>query len=97
MISKCNERVTWTNKTKEHRVNSWTRLRREVAKADRARMVSVGSASVMLTPRRMGVEGKTRGDSIFHPLATGEEGLEDNCDKAEWRRAAATRGPRRRL
>lgn len=60
-------------------------------------MVSVGSSLVMFAPRRMGVEGKTIGGSIFHLLAIGEEGLEDSCDKAEWRRAAATRGPRRRL
>jgi hypothetical protein len=87
------DRVSWTRRTKEQSVKSWTRFRREIARAERARTVSVFSG--MRPPRfRIGVVERTRGFSMRH--ARGRSVAVERRCMASWRRPEAMRGARRR-
>jgi hypothetical protein len=76
-------------------VKSCTRFLLDVANADRALIASVGYNLISGTCR-IGVESRTRGDSIFHPFGRGVSGAIDNWLREAWSRPAATSGARRR-
>lgn len=68
LISRRSDQASWTSKTNEQSVKSWTRFLRDVARADNALMALEEDAEDIIPFRcLMGVDSSTRGCSMFQP------------------------------